>query len=140
MDRYDAVAVRFRLLAGTLLSRHTPAKCMRSVRTRTSGASPKSGNTWTTLLSQGFAVGLRSGAPQVGRVMLRLLQELGRFVRRIPASLLVSGKIIVWPEEDQQENQEAGRRTQERTDVLGSHDETFAFLGPRVALLVGGVD
>lgn len=56
------------------------------------------------------------------------------------ASPLVSGEIIVRPEEYQQENQEAGRRSQESTDVLGSHDETFAFLGPRVAFLVRGVD
>lgn len=73
--------------------------------------------------------------------LLRLLQELGAFrSRESPASLLVSAEIIVRPEEYQQQNQEAGGRSQERTDVLGSHDETFAFLGPRVALLVGGVD
>lgn len=51
-----------------------------------------------------------------------------------------SGEIVVRPKEDQQENQEAGRRSQERTDVLGSHDETFALLSPRVALLIRGVD
>lgn len=65
------------------------------------------------------------------------------FSRLFPSPLLpLSGE--VGPEEDQEEEEEQSPRgrseEQERTDVLGSHDEALALLGPRVALLVRSVD
>lgn len=65
-------------------------------------------------------------------------------VRRVAVSLLLPLSGEVRPEEEEKEEEEespGGRgQQQERTDVLGSHDEALALLGPRVALLVRGVD